>query len=158
MTSPIVQEIGKAQLRKLPRFHVGDTVRVHVRVVEGGRTRTQAFQGTVIGRRGSGPGETFTVRRVTFGEGVERIFPANSPSIDHIEVVRYGDVRRAKLYYLRKRVGKSARIADSRARREAALAADAADAALEQDDEPAEDTAAQLAEDTEEAAPAAEQA
>jgi large subunit ribosomal protein L19 len=95
-----------------PAFRAGDTVRVHVRVVEGDKERIQVFQGVVIGRRGGGTRETFTVRKISGGIGVERIFPLHSPSIHHIEVVRRGKVRRAKLYYLRDRRGKSARITE----------------------------------------------
>lgn len=98
----------------LPEFWPGDTVKVHVRVVEGTRSRVQVFEGVVIGRRGGGLRETFTVRKVSFGVGVERIFPVHSPVIETIEVVRRGKVRRAKLYYLRDRVGKKARIKEKR--------------------------------------------
>lgn len=94
----------------VPSFRPGDTVRVHVKVVEGGRERTQIFEGTVIRRRGSGLNETFTVRRLSHGVGVERTFPVHSPRLEKIEVIRRGRVRRARLYYLRKRVGKAARI------------------------------------------------
>ena len=94
----------------IAEFRVGDTVRVHMRITEGDRERVQAFEGIVIRRRGSGTGQTFTVRRISFGEGVERIFPMRSPRIEKIEVVRYGKVRRSKLYYLRERVGKSVRV------------------------------------------------
>ncbi|MHB8190513.1 MAG: 50S ribosomal protein L19 [Ferrimicrobium sp.] len=98
----------------VPEFSPGDTVKVHVRVVEGARERIQIFQGAVIARKGSGVGETFTVRKVSFGVGVERIFPVHSPLISHLEVVTRGDVRRAKLYYLRGRVGKAAKIKEKR--------------------------------------------
>jgi large subunit ribosomal protein L19 len=98
----------------LPDFRPGDTVKVHVRVVEGGRERVQLFQGIVIGRRGSGIRETFTVRKISFGVGVERTFPVHSPMIAKIEVVTKGDVRRAKLYYLRSRVGRAARVKEKR--------------------------------------------
>jgi large subunit ribosomal protein L19 len=96
--------------KEIPPFRPGDTVKVHVKVVEGSRERTQVFEGTVIRRRGGGLGETFTVRRISYGVGVERIFPLHSPRLDKIEVVRRGRVRRARLYYLRERVGKAARI------------------------------------------------
>lgn len=96
--------------REIADFSVGDTVRVHLRITEGDRERVQAFEGIVIRRRGSGTGETFTVRRIAFGEGVERIFPFRSPRVEKVEVVRYGKVRRSKLYYLRERVGKSVRV------------------------------------------------
>jgi len=105
-------EAESAYLRKkpLPPFEVGDTVDVHVLIKEGEKERIQIFNGTVIGRRGRGPGETFTVRRIVQGEGVERIFPLNSPRVANLEVKRKGVVRRAKLYYLRKRVGKATRL------------------------------------------------
>jgi large subunit ribosomal protein L19 len=110
-----LDDIEAAQLRDdIPEFGPGDTVRVHVRVLEGGRERTQAFEGVVIGRKGGGIRETFTVRKISFGVGVERIFPIHAPIIDHIEVVRRGDVRRAKLYFLRDRVGKATRIKEKR--------------------------------------------
>jgi large subunit ribosomal protein L19 len=98
----------------LPDFRPGDTVKIHVRVVEGGRERVQLYQGIVIGRRGSGIRETFTVRKISFGIGVERTFPVHSPMIAKIEVVTKGDVRRAKLYYLRSRVGRAARVKEKR--------------------------------------------
>lgn len=98
----------------VPNFGPGDTVKVHVRVVEGSRERVQVFQGAVIRRSGSGLQETFTVRKVSFGVGVERIFPIHSPIIAKLEVVSRGDVRRAKLYYLRDRVGKAAKIKEKR--------------------------------------------
>jgi large subunit ribosomal protein L19 len=98
----------------LPDFRAGDTVRVHVRVVEGGRERVQLFEGVVIARKGGGVNDTCTVRKISFGVGVERVFPVNAPIIQKIEVVRRGDVRRAKLYYLRDRVGKAARIKEQR--------------------------------------------
>jgi large subunit ribosomal protein L19 len=98
----------------LPEFRAGDTVRVHVRVVEGERERTQVFEGVVIRRRGSKLSETFTVRKISFGVGVERTFPLHSPMIARVEVVARGDVRRAKLYYLRQRVGKKAKVKERR--------------------------------------------
>jgi large subunit ribosomal protein L19 len=101
----------------VPEFRPGDTLKVHVRVVEGARERVQVFQGAVIRRQGSGISETFTVRKVSFGVGVERTFPVHSPAIAKLEVVSHGDVRRAKLYYLRDRVGKSAKIKERRAAR-----------------------------------------
>ncbi len=100
----------------IPEFQPGDTVRVHVRVVEGNRARTQLFEGVVIRRRGSGVRESFTVRKVSFGVGVERTFPVHTPLIDRIERVIQGDVRRAKLYYLRDRVGKAAKVKEKRYR------------------------------------------
>ena len=110
--------------RKTPDFRPGDTVRVNVRIKEGERERVQAYEGVCIGRQGSGLQETFTVRKISFGEGVERVFPVLSPMIESIEVKRRGVVRRAKLYYLRDRRGKSARIAERsvQAEREAAVA------------------------------------
>jgi large subunit ribosomal protein L19 len=98
----------------IPDFRPGDTVRVNVRVVEGGRERLQVFEGTVIARSGGGARESFTVRKVSFGVGVERIFPLHAPIIHSVEVIRRGDVRRAKLYYLRDRVGKATRIKEKR--------------------------------------------
>jgi large subunit ribosomal protein L19 len=98
----------------IPDFRTGDTVRVHVRVVEGGRERVQIFEGLVIARNGAGARASFTVRKLSFGVGVERVFPVHAPIIARIEVVRRGDVRRSKLYYLRDRVGKSARIKELR--------------------------------------------
>lgn len=110
-----VDQIESAYLRDdVPDFAPGDTVRVNVRVVEGGRERVQIFEGVVIGRNGRGARASFTVRKLSFGVGVERIFPLHAPIIHSIEVVRRGDVRRAKLYYLRNRVGKSARIKEKR--------------------------------------------
>jgi large subunit ribosomal protein L19 len=112
--STIIESIEQRQLRKVPRFEAGDRVRVHFQVVEGTRKRTQVFEGIVIARQGSGARETFTVRKQSFGVGVERTFPVHSPKIERLEVVARGDVRRAKLYYLRGRVGKRARVAERR--------------------------------------------
>ena len=112
--STIIESIEQRQLRSVPRFAAGDRVRVHFQVVEGTRKRTQVFEGIVIARQGSGARETFTVRKQSFGVGVERVFPVHSPKIDQLEVVARGDVRRAKLYYLRGRVGKRARVAERR--------------------------------------------
>ncbi|OKL46476.1 50S ribosomal protein L19 [Boudabousia liubingyangii] len=110
-------ELEAAQIRSdIPPFRPGDTLKVNVRVVEGNRSRIQVFQGVVIARRGAGIGETFTIRKVSFGCGVERTFPVNAPTIDSIEVVSRGDVRRAKLYYLRKRHGKAAKVKERRER------------------------------------------
>ena len=110
-----LDQIESAQLRDdIPDFGAGDTVRVDVRVIEGGRERTQAFEGVVIARKGGGIRETFTVRKISFGVGVERIFPVHAPIVQKIEVLRRGDVRRAKLYYLRDRVGKATRIKEKR--------------------------------------------
>ncbi len=109
--------VEKTQLRDdVPDFAPGDTLKVHVKVIEGSRERVQIFQGIVIGRRGDGAGESFTVRKVSFGVGVERCFPLHSPVIEKIEVVTRGDVRRAKLYYLRDRVGKAAKVKEKRDR------------------------------------------
>jgi large subunit ribosomal protein L19 len=110
-----LQLLENAQLRDdVPDFRAGDTVKVHVRVVEAGRERIQVFEGVVIARNGSGARASFTVRKISFGVGVERVFPVHAPIIDRIEVTRRGDVRRSKLYYLRDRVGKSARIKERR--------------------------------------------
>ena len=107
--------VDQSQLRDdVPEFAPGDTVKVHVKVVEGNRERVQIFQGVVIARRGASVRETFTVRKLSFGVGVERTFPLHSPIIDKIEVVTRGDVRRAKLYYLRDRVGKAAKVKEKR--------------------------------------------
>ncbi|MBN9596136.1 MAG: 50S ribosomal protein L19 [Afipia sp.] len=120
----IIQEIDKEQLEKLsagktiPEFGPGDTVIVNVKVVEGERTRVQAYEGVCIGRNGGGIHESFTVRKISYGEGVERVFPIYSPMIDSIKLVRRGKVRRAKLYYLRGLRGKSARIVEKQDNRE----------------------------------------
>jgi large subunit ribosomal protein L19 len=107
----IIENIERQQLREgIPQFKAGDTVKVHFKVVEGSRHRIQVFQGIVIKRQGQGARETFTVRKQSFGVGVERTFPVHSPKIDKIEVLAIGDVRRAKLYYLRGKVGKQARV------------------------------------------------
>ena len=109
MNQALQHKIESAQFRKDDaKFNVGDSVRVHTKVVEGDKERIQIFSGVVIGKRGGGINETFTVRRISYGEGVERIFPLHSPRVDKIEVERHGDVRRAKLTYLRKRIGKGA--------------------------------------------------
>lgn len=109
MNQALLKKIESEQFRKdEAKFNVGDTVRVHTKVVEGDKERIQIFSGVVIGKRGTGMNETFTVRRISYGEGVERIFPLHSPRVEKIEVEREGHVRRAKLTYLRKRVGKSA--------------------------------------------------
>ena len=107
----IIQELEKEQLRNdIPAFQQGDTVRCHVKVVEGSRERIQVFEGTVIAKKHGGISETFTVRRVAHGTGIERVFPLHSPVVDKVELVRHGKVRRAKLYYLRDRVGKAAKV------------------------------------------------
>jgi len=108
------EEMAKIEeSRKLPEFSTGDTVKVNVRVTEGNRTRTQAYEGVCIARSGGGINESFTVRKISYGEGVERVFPVYSPMLEGVEVVRRGKVRRAKLYYLRDRRGKSARIVEA---------------------------------------------
>jgi large subunit ribosomal protein L19 len=112
--SNVIQDLERAQLRKVPRFKAGDTVRVHFQVIEGTRRRVQVFEGIVLKRQGAGARETFTVRKQSFGVGVERTFPLHSPKIEKIEVVAIGDVNRAKLYYLRGRVGKKARVRERR--------------------------------------------
>ena len=115
----LIQQIEQAEVaaisakRTLPPFEAGDTVRVHVRVTEGTRTRLQAYEGVVIARKGGGINESFTVRKISYGEGVERVFPVYSPMVEKVEVVRRGKVRRAKLYYLRGLRGKSARIVEN---------------------------------------------
>ena len=137
--STIIQNIESSQLREgLPNFAPGDRVRVHFQVVEGTRRRTQVFEGVVLRRQGSGVRETFTVRKQSFGVGVERTFPLHSPKIEQLEVAARGDVRRAKLYYLRDRIGKAARVTERRwgadedlNGKAAAAAAPAAEAAAE---------------------------
>ena len=114
MAVDILAALGREQMRERPEFIPGDTVRVHVIISEGGRERVQVYEGTVIARRGGGVTETFTVRRVASGVGVERTFPVHSPTIARIEVATHGDVRRAKLYYLRQRSGKAAKIKEKR--------------------------------------------
>jgi len=109
MNQALLKKIEEAQYRKDDaKFNVGDSVRVHTKVVEGDKERIQIFSGVVIGKRGGGLNETFTVRRISYGEGVERVFPLHSPRVDKIEVERHGEVRRAKLTYLRQRIGKGA--------------------------------------------------
>jgi large subunit ribosomal protein L19 len=112
--SNIIQDLERAQMRNVPRFKAGDTVRVHFQVIEGTRRRVQVFEGIVLKRQGAGARETFTVRNQSFGVGVERTFPLHSPKIEKIEVAAIGDVNRAKLYYLRGRVGKKARVRERR--------------------------------------------
>jgi large subunit ribosomal protein L19 len=108
--STVIDTLERAQLRRVPQFAAGDRVRVHFQVIEGTRRRTQVFEGVVIKRQGHGARETFTVRKQSFGVGVERTFPLHSPKIDRIEVQAIGDVNRAKLYYLRGKIGKQARV------------------------------------------------
>ena len=113
--SNVIADLGNARKRDdVPAFRAGDTIKVHVKVIEGTRSRVQVFQGVVIRRHGGGVGETYTVRKVSFGVGVERTFPVHTPVIDKIEVVTRGDVRRAKLYYLRDLRGKAAKIKEKR--------------------------------------------
>jgi len=129
----IIQTLEKEQMAKLsankeiPEFAPGDTLQVNVKVVEGERTRIQAYEGVCIGRAGAGLNENFTVRKISYGEGVERVFPLYSPMVDSIKVVRRGSVRRAKLYYLRGRRGKSARISERQDQREETEAKSAAE-------------------------------
>ncbi|NOY39953.1 MAG: 50S ribosomal protein L19 [Nitrospirae bacterium] len=106
----MVSSVEEAFRKEVPQFNIGDTVRIHVRVVEGDKERIQPFEGVVIGRKGSGIKETFMLRKVSHGIGVERIFPVHSPVIEKLEVIRQGDVRRAKLYYLRDKKGKAAKV------------------------------------------------
>lgn len=121
MNQAILDKIHSEQLRKDEvKFNVGDSVKVHTKVVEGDKERIQVFAGIVIGKRGRGLNETFTVRRISYGEGVERVFPVNSPRVDKIEVERQGAVRRAKLTYLRKRLGKRAMLVKEKSQSRAA--------------------------------------
>jgi large subunit ribosomal protein L19 len=112
--SGVIDSLERAQMRRVPPFQAGDRVRVHFQVVEGTRRRTQVFEGIVLKRQGSGVRETFTVRKQSFGVGVERTFPVHSPKIERVEIAARGDVRRAKLYYLRERVGRGARVRERR--------------------------------------------
>ena len=122
MNQALLDKIEAEQFRKEPLdFAVGDTVRVHTKVIEGDKERIQVFSGVVIGRRGRGLNATFTVRRITYGEGVERVFPVHSPRIEKVEVERQGSVRRAKLTYLRKRLGKGATLVKEKEEREASV-------------------------------------
>src|SRR5689334_3192021 len=109
-----IETLERTQLRRVPQFQAGDRVKVHFQVVEGTRRRTQVFEGVVLKRQGTGARETFTVRKQSFGVGVERTFPLHSPKIEKLEIAARGDVRRAKLYYLRGRIGKAARVAERR--------------------------------------------
>ena len=152
--SNLIDSIERAQLRDgIPRFKAGDTVRVHFQVIEGQRRRVQVFEGIVIKRQGAGVRETFTVRKQSFGVGVERTFPLHSPKIERIEVVAIGDVRRAKLYYLRGKGGKKARVREKQQRPGAAAAIRA-----EETTEEVPTAAAEQAELEQEEAPAAEAA
>jgi large subunit ribosomal protein L19 len=151
--SDVIETLERAQLRDgLPKFKAGDTVRVHFRVIEGQRSRIQVFEGIVLKRQGSGARETFTVRKQSFGVGVERTFPLHSPKIDKIEVVAIGDVSRAKLYYLRGKVGKKARVREKRYGAGAA----AANAAAAAKSEPATEEAPAAAEPEDAPEPVAE--
>ena len=124
----IIKNLEKEQLKDdIPEFSPGDTVRVKVRVTEGGKERLQLYEGIVIKRQGGGVKETFTVRKISHGVGVERTFPVHSPSLDSIEVVRRGDVKRSKLYYLRDRKGKASRVKEKRERREEEIIAETLD-------------------------------
>ena len=148
--STIIESIEQRQMRRVPRFAAGDRVRVHFQVVEGSRRRTQVFEGIVIKRQGAGVRETFTVRKQSFGVGVERTFPVHSPKIEKLEVLAVGDVNRAKLYYLREKVGRKARVREEQ-RGERLSSAGAPPPAEGEPEEAAEVTEA--AEDGEEAPP-----
>jgi large subunit ribosomal protein L19 len=156
--STVIDSLERAQLRRVPAFDAGDRLRVHFQVIEGTRRRTQVFEGVVIKRQGHGARETFTVRKQSFGVGVERTFPLHSPKIERIEVAARGDVRRAKLYYLRGRVGKRARVRERRyAAPEAAVERELLHAAAPEEPAPDEAPSAEAAENaTEPAEPAAE--
>jgi len=165
--STVIDSLERAQLRRVPTFDAGDRLRVHFQVIEGTRRRTQVFEGVVIKRQGHGARETFTVRKQSFGVGVERTFPLHSPKIERIEVAARGDVRRAKLYYLRGRVGKRARVRERRyATPEAAIEREllhqAAPVQAAADEEPSAEAASEVAEPTGEteasAAPAVDEA
>lgn len=166
--SSVIANIERAQLRRVPAFQPGDRVKVHFQVIEGTRSRVQVFEGVVIKRQGHGARETFTVRKQSFGVGVERMFPLHSPKIERIEVAARGDVRRAKLYYLRDRVGKRARVRERRyTGPEEAVepgllhesAPEAPDEAAETHEAPVEETAAaEVTETAVEQAPAEPQA
>jgi large subunit ribosomal protein L19 len=144
--SNVIESIERAQLRKVPRFKAGDTVRVHFQVIEGQRRRVQVYEGIVLKRQGSGARETFTVRKQSFGVGVERSFPLHSPKIEKIEVTAVGDVNRAKLYYLRGRVGKKARVRERRYGHGGTLDQAAAAAAAAQEQQQEQELAAAEAE------------
>jgi large subunit ribosomal protein L19 len=151
----MIRQVEQAEMaavtekRDIPAFEPGDTVRVHVRVTEGNRTRLQAFEGVVIARSGGGINESFTVRKISYGEGVERVFPVYSPLVEKVEVVRRGKVRRAKLYYLRGRRGKSARIVEASNIRAKRLNDEARESAAAERAEAEAEKAAQRAETTE---------
>ena len=149
--STVIDSLERTQLRRVPEFDAGDRLRVHFQVIEGTRRRTQVFEGVVIKRQGHGARETFTVRKQSFGVGVERTFPLHSPKIERIEVAARGDVRRAKLYYLRDRVGKRARVRERRS----AGPEIAVERELLYTDEPVDADGATAAETAQEAADAA---
>ena len=145
LMSKIIEELERAQLRDgIPKFKAGDTVRVHFQVIEGERRRVQVFEGVVIKRQGAGARETFTVRKQSFGVGVERTFPLHSPKIEKIELRAVGDVNRAKLYYLRGRVGKKARVREVRQDRAKAIAAAQAAQPPDEPEEEVEEPAAEV--------------
>jgi large subunit ribosomal protein L19 len=150
--STVIDSLERTQLRRVPEFDAGDRLRVHFQVIEGTRRRTQVFEGVVIKRQGHGARETFTVRKQSFGVGVERTFPLHSPKIERIEIAARGDVRRAKLYYLRGRVGKRARVRERRSSRPEV----AVERELLYTDEPIDAEGATAAETTQEGAEAAE--
>jgi large subunit ribosomal protein L19 len=155
--SNLIDQLERRQLRKVPRFKAGDTVRVHFKVIEGQRQRIQVFEGIVLKKQGSGMNESFTVRKQSFGVGVERTFPLHSPKIDKIEVSQIGDVNRAKLYYLREKVGKRARVrelrpGEARSRAEAAAVTPEEEEELVEQPEAVEEPEVEAAEDVEAAA------
>ena len=156
--SGVIDSIERTQLRRVPKFQAGDRLRVHFQVVEGNRRRTQVFEGVVIKRQGSGARETFTVRKQSFGVGVERTFPVHSPKIEQIEVAARGDVRRAKLYYLRDRVGRGARVRERLFGRDDDEMLEGAMPPSDADMPPADEDAVELAADTAQAPPDAEAA
>lgn len=147
MSSPI-ESIERRQLRRVPDFAAGDRVKVHFQIVEGNRSRTQVFEGIVIRRQGAGARETFTVRKQSFGVGVERTFPMHSPRVERIEVIARGEVRRAKLYYLRGRIGRRARVRERRYMGEEELEAAAIEELAEGEAAAAEEGAEETAEQT----------
>jgi large subunit ribosomal protein L19 len=153
--SGVIDSLERAQLRKVPAFEAGDRVKVHFQVIEGNRRRTQVFEGIVIKRQGKGARETFTVRKQSFGVGVERTFPVHSPKIERIEVAARGDVRRAKLYYLRGRVGRRARVRERQYTGPAVT--EALDAAGSQDEATVLQEETEVEEATAEDQPAAEE-
>jgi large subunit ribosomal protein L19 len=150
----VIETLERAQMRRVPAFQAGDRVRVHFQVVEGNRRRTQVFEGVVLKRQGSGARETFTVRKQSFGVGVERTFPLHSPKVERIEIAARGEVRRAKLYYLRDRVGRAARVRERRYAGE--LEDEYVEGAMPVGDEQARPGEEELAEAEAEAAEAAE--